>query len=233
MEICEFINFDMLVFNCRRVIQKEIRLSVGRFLRKCIHWKYLKKPENYLEIPLYTLAIYFSSSFFAECLCPTHGAWQVGIAVILFAWVNLLLFFNKWPLLGKYIAMFQAILVRFMKVLIIAVVLLVAFSLAFYMALHEPDLPVSEKHKECIPFHCLCTLMFLYSSQDTPFDTPPITMAITISQVIGSPDFSIFRLVNDETSRSQVPFQSFSVIIWIVFGVCISVLFITFLVRML
>ena len=146
MEICEFINFDMLVFNCRRAVQKGRRLSVGSFFRKCIHWKYFKKPENYLEIPLYTLTIYFSSSFFAECLCPTHGAWQVGIVVILFAWVNLLLFFNKWPLLGKYIAMFQAILLRFLKVLIIAVVLLVAFSLAFYMALYEPELPVSEQH---------------------------------------------------------------------------------------
>ena len=56
-------------------------------------------------------------------------------------------------------------------------------------------------------------------------------MAETVSQVIGSPDFSIFRLVNDATSRNQVPFKTLSVLIWIVFGVCISVLFITFLVR--
>ena len=158
MEICEFINFDMLVFSCRKAIKKRRWIRVRAFFRKCIHWKYLKKPENYLEIPLYTLAIYFSLSFYAECLCPTHGAWQVGIVTILFAWVNLLNFFNKWPLLGKYIAMFQAILVRFLKVLIIAVVLLAAFSLAFYMALHEPELPVSELIY--IPFSHRHNIMF-------------------------------------------------------------------------
>ena len=144
MEICEFIDFNMLVFNCSKTNRKKRLLTrIQRFFRKCIHWKFLTKPENYLEIPLYTIAIYFSFTFVDDCLCPTHGAWQAGIVAILLAWVNLLLFFNKWPLLGKYIAMFQTILVRFMKVLIIAVVLLVAFSLAFYMALHEPELPVS------------------------------------------------------------------------------------------
>ena len=150
-EICEFVNFNMLVSNCSKANRKRRLLTrVQRFFWKCIHWNYLTKPENYLEIPLYTISIYFSFTFVDNCLCPTHGAWQVGIVAILFAWVNLLLFFNKWPLLGKYIAMFQAILVRFMKVLIIAVVLLVAFSLAFYMALHEPDLPVSEQYNRYI-----------------------------------------------------------------------------------
>ena len=142
MEICEFINLGILVPNCRKVNRRGRRLK-AKIYRKCINWNYLKKPENYFEIPVYILSICFSFSFSNECLCPTYGLWQVGIIVILLAWVNLLHFFNKWPLLGKYIAMFQAILVRFVKVLIIAIVLLVAFSLAFYMALHEPDLPVS------------------------------------------------------------------------------------------
>ena len=142
-EICELINFEMLILPCGRVSRKGRRLSARMCFQKCVHWSYFKKPENYFEFPVYILSICFSFSFSNECLCPSNGLWQVGIVVILLAWVNLLHFFNKWPLLGKYIAMFQAILVRFLKVLIIAVVLLVAFSLAFYMALHEPDLPVS------------------------------------------------------------------------------------------
>ena len=76
--------------------------------------------------------------------------------------------------------------------------------------------------------------VFLSSlSQDTPFDNPEITMVDTISQAIGSPDFTIFQLYNDETSRNSVPYPVLSITIWIVFGVCISVLFITFLVRVL
>ena len=73
--------------------------------------------------------------------------------------------------------------------------------------------------------------VIFFSFQDTPFDNPEITLAETISQVIGSPDFSIFRLMNDGTVHRQVPFKTLSVIIWVVFGVGISVLFITFLVR--
>ena len=78
-------------------------------------------------------------------------------------------------------------------------------------------------------FPILIKSCFTHSRSDTPFDSPQITMVQTISQVIGSPDFSIFRLVNDETSRSQVPFGTLSIIIWIIFGETISVLFITFL----
>ena len=143
MEICGLINFNMLIFNCSKRNRKKRGFNMRRFFQKCINWKYLTQPENYLEIPLYTIAIYFSFSFVDDCLCPTKAAWQAGVVAILIAWLNLLNFFNKWAILGKYIAMFQAILVRFMKVLIIAAVLLVAFSLAFYMALHEPELPVS------------------------------------------------------------------------------------------
>ena len=67
--------------------------------------------------------------------------------------------------------------------------------------------------------------------QDTPFDNPEFTMVWTLSQAIGSPDFTVFRLFNDETHRNKVPYLILSITIWIVFGVCISVLFITFLVR--
>ena len=140
MEICQLVNFNILVLNCKKTRRRQ---RIRTCLQKCIYWKYLKKPETYSQILVCLLAICFSFSFGNECLCMTHGTWQTGILAILFAWINLLHFFNKWPLIGKYIAMFQTIIIRFMKVLIIAVVLLVAFSLAFYMALHEPDLSVS------------------------------------------------------------------------------------------
>ena len=143
METCQLINFDTLVQNCRKTHRNRRRMSIRICLQRFINWKYLKQKKIYLEILVYILSIGFSLSCCNKCLCTTYRGWQIGILAILFAWVNLLHFFNKWPLIGKYIAMFQTIIVRFLKVLIIAVVLLVAFSLAFYMALHEPDLPVS------------------------------------------------------------------------------------------
>ena len=122
--------------------------------------------------------------------------------------------------------MYMAILSRFMKASIVAAVFLVAFSLAFYMVFHEPDLKVNMYYKRHYFHLCLCVF-----AQGTPFDSPEITIVETISQALGSPDFSIFRLVNDGTQHNQVPYLALFVIIWIVFGVFISVLFITFLVR--
>ena len=146
MELCELIDFDFLATQCRRRQQKSRRTGSRFTLPRLIQWEYFKKFQKYMEFPLYSLSIFFSFVIYDECLCPSSNMWQAGIVAILLAWVNLLHFFNKWPLIGKYIAMFKAILIRFLKVLIIALVLLVAFSLAFYMALREPNLPVITVH---------------------------------------------------------------------------------------
>ena len=153
IELCELINIDFLTTQCRRKHQKSRRTGSRFSFPRLIKWEYFRKFQNYLEIPLYFLSILFSFVIYDECLCPGSNIWQAGIVAILLAWVNLLHFFNKWPLIGNYIAMFQAILSRFLKVLIIALVLLVAFSLAFYMALHEPSLPVNTVIKYIV---CAC-----------------------------------------------------------------------------
>ena len=108
-----------------------------------IEWKYFTRPSNYLEVPMYILSITFVSVFQHECLCPSRGQWQAGIIAVFFAWIDVLLFLNKWPSIGVYMEMLWKIILRFLKVSIIAVLLLFAFGLAFYMAFYEPDLPVS------------------------------------------------------------------------------------------
>ena len=143
MKICELINLGELVRNCRKDNRKRRQLGTGM----CINC--LKILGNNLNISVYILSFYFSFFVGNKCLCPSYGQWQVGIVVILLAWVNLLYILKKWPRLGKYIAMFQVVMVRFMRVLIIAVVLLVAYSLAFYMAFHESGLHVSYKGRMC------------------------------------------------------------------------------------
>lgn len=91
---------------------------------------------------MYILAIAFVSVFRNRCFCPTQGQWQAGIIAVFFAWIDLLLFLNKWPTLGIYVAMLWHITFRFLSVLIIAILLLVAFTLAFYMAFFEPQIHV-------------------------------------------------------------------------------------------
>lgn len=137
IEIFQIINLDILA------TVKQNQICIKFTLKNIIFWKYFRSIKNYMDVPLYICSFCFSFLIDNKCLCPSKGLWQVGIVAILFAWINLLLLLKKWSLVGKYITMFEAILVRFMKVSIIALVLVIAFSLAFFMALHEPYLPVS------------------------------------------------------------------------------------------
>ena len=108
-----------------------------------VNWNYFRRLSNYVEIPLYVLSFVFVGVLHRQCLCPSRGQWQAGIVAVFLAWINLLLFLNKWPILGVYIGMLEKIILRFLTVAIIAILLLLAFGLAFYMAFFEPGLPVS------------------------------------------------------------------------------------------
>ena len=66
--------------------------------------------------------------------------------------------------------------------------------------------------------------------QDTPFENPLVTFVTMISFAISTPDISIFRLANDDTREESIPYPVLSFIIWIIFGVIMSVLFLNFLV---
>ena len=118
-----------------------------------IKWKYFTSPTNYVEIPLYTLSLIFVNVIHRECLCPSRGQWQIGTIAVFLAWVDLLLFMNKWPDLGIYISMLWRIIVNFLKVSIIALFLIIAFGFAFYMAFYEPDLPVSSKISSLMEYY--------------------------------------------------------------------------------
>ena len=121
----------------------ELLVSTFKDLRMfctIIDWTYFR---TYLEIPMYILSIAFVSVFQHECLCPTRRQWQAGIIAVFFAWIDLIFYLNEWPYVGIYIQMLMRILQNFVKVLIMAVLLLFAFDIAFYMAFYEPDLPVS------------------------------------------------------------------------------------------
>ena len=121
----------------------------------CINWDYFRRISNYLEVPLFILSFAFVGVLHHKCLCPHRGQWQAGIIAVFFAWMDLLLFLNKWPNLGVYIGMLQKIIIKFLAVAIIAILLLLAFGFAFYMAFYEPDLPVSFNNYNLIRFY-LC-----------------------------------------------------------------------------
>ena len=95
------------------------------------------------------------------------------------------------------------------------------------MAFYEPDLPVSVWTFISVSLELNVTVTFV---QDTPFENPGVAFVEAISFAIGSPDISIFRLSNDDTRVDTIPYPVLSYIIWVIFGIIMSVLFLNFLV---
>lgn len=109
----------------------------------CCKAEYFVDPSNYLEIPLHCLSIAFALVYMNHCFCASVLQWQVGTVAVFLAWMDLILYLNKWPLLGVYIEMLWKIARRFFTVLFIAILLLFAFSLAFYLTFYDPHTSVS------------------------------------------------------------------------------------------
>ena len=59
------------------------------------------------------------------------------------AWFDLLLFMRKLPLFGVYVVMFIQIVYTFLRFMFLALLLIVAFGLAFYMLFVQVNESVS------------------------------------------------------------------------------------------
>ena len=115
--------------------------------------EYLLDWVNWLEIPLYLFSIMFTFVFATPCLCVYSWQWQLGVVAVFLGWVGLITFLQKWPVTGVYVLMFVNILGSFMKIAFLALLLVIAFALAFYMLLFDPDEMVSE--------NIACKLVFI------------------------------------------------------------------------
>ena len=107
-----------------------------QFLEQPAH--YFLNHENWLELFLYSLTLIFMSSLGGTCVCPKPWQWQIGALAVFLAWIHLSIFVKKLPLFGLYIIMFEGIVITFVKIAIPALLLVLAFSMAFYMMFFVP-----------------------------------------------------------------------------------------------
>ena len=115
--------------------------------------EYLQDWVNWLEIPLYLCSIIFTFVFATPCLCVYNWQWQMGVVAVFLSWIGLVSFLQKWPVTGVYVLMFINIIQSFLKIAFLALLLVIAFALAFYMLFFEPDEMVSIV---CIPEQSDC-----------------------------------------------------------------------------
>ena len=106
--------------------------------------EYFKDLVNWTELVLYMCAIIFSWTFHSQCWCPFPWQWQIGAVAVFLSWIALIIFFQKLHLTGVYVLMFTTILCTFLKLTILALLLVVSFSLSFYMLFNLSVLQVSD-----------------------------------------------------------------------------------------
>ena len=99
--------------------------------------RYFLKIDNCIELLACVSSIIFASHFGTNCWCPTNWQWQLGAIAVFLAWINLILFLKRVPLLGIYVLMFNSILYTFLKFALIAALFVAAFGFAFYMILYK------------------------------------------------------------------------------------------------
>ena len=120
-----------------------LRLAI-ELTQLCRHpLEYLQDWANWLEIPLYFCSMIFTFVFATPCLCVYNWQWQFGTVTVFLGWIGLVSFLQKWPVTGVYILMFINIIQSFLKIAFLALLLVIAFALAFYMLFFEPDEMVS------------------------------------------------------------------------------------------
>ncbi|XP_071487222.1 transient receptor potential cation channel subfamily A member 1-like [Diadema antillarum] len=175
---------------------------------------------NLIEWALYVLAILLvlplsQIRYHSGIRIPLAWQWQCGAVAVFLAWINLILYIRRFSVLGIYVIMFTEILRTFMQFVLILVLVLVAFALAFYTLLMNQE-----------PFHRI-----------------EYSLAKTFVMMIGELDFGdIFHSQNylntentltdgeEEYFLSSVFYQSITYVIFALFLVVMPILIMNLLI---
>ena len=104
-------------------------------------WRsYFKSAQNIMELSTCILSIIFVLDF-NQCHADTglrHGwQWEIGAFTITIAWISFLSNVRMFPFLGIYVVMVTQILKTFLKLSIVVILFVLAFSLGFHSLLAE------------------------------------------------------------------------------------------------
>ncbi|XP_019854452.1 PREDICTED: ankyrin repeat domain-containing protein 17-like isoform X2 [Amphimedon queenslandica] len=172
--------------------------------------EYLTSFVNFIEVPLFVFTIIFASVHSNQCYCTHSWQWQTGVIAVFLCWIALIFSIRKLPVVGIYVVMFIKIFNNFMKVVTLALLLILAFAVPFYMMFYDP-----QDRAEGIR---------------TPFITPWRTTVKAITMTVGELDMDPLLRQNNQMNAPDVqyPVVSFSLII--VFVILMPILFLNLLI---
>jgi len=114
--------------------------------------------ENYIQLLVFIFTIIFAFGFPNKCWCAPPWQWQIGALAVFLAWFNVIVLLKDMPWAGLPINMLFNIIKTFTKLIFMPVLLLIAFSIPFYM-LFVRNFAGVKVHKYMWLFCCECITM--------------------------------------------------------------------------
>ena len=96
-------------------------------------WKYFEDSDNYFQLALYISTVIFIHGFDNECWCSNTWQWQIGALAVFLSWFNFIFILKYMSYTAIPINMFLRVCVKFLKMIFLPIVLILAFGVPHYM----------------------------------------------------------------------------------------------------
>ena len=118
-----------------------------KFLRRRLN--YFKRLASWIDTAFQLLSVVYLILHYEstnDCFCPSTSTWPIVVITLFMGWIGLIVHLNKLPLTGIIINMLLSIFQTFVKLVIIAALLVFAFALPFYLLLALPVSTIGASH---------------------------------------------------------------------------------------
>ncbi|XP_048121828.1 transient receptor potential cation channel subfamily A member 1b [Alosa alosa] len=121
----------VIVISCYAILKQITQMSQQKM-------KYLKDPSNPAEWATSIASLMFTIPIMFGV--EDNWVWEAGAVAILLAWVNFLLYLQRFEHFGIYVVMFGEIIKTLFSVIVLVIFLVLAFGLSFYaLMLHQSE----------------------------------------------------------------------------------------------
>ena len=129
-----------------------VSLAVGRLIFECFRLISNRSCGAVLmwlpKLTLYILSILFVVPISGPSHCITYWQWTLGVIAMFFGWTVMIKYAAGCPFTGIYVLMLFKMFNTFIKVALLAVIMVIAFGLSFFMIFFEPGFSVSKSKME-------------------------------------------------------------------------------------
>uniref|UniRef100_A0A8C5I1M0 Ion transport domain-containing protein n=1 Tax=Gouania willdenowi TaxID=441366 RepID=A0A8C5I1M0_GOUWI len=181
----------VLVIGVYSVVKEVLQISQQR-------WNYFKDQTNMMDWSVAILSLLFILPLILNVEGSLH--WQAGALAVLSSWSGFLLYIQRFDGIGIYVVMFGEIMKTLMRIVLLFVYMLFAFSLAFYALMLN--------HRE--------------------FSSVPLSLIQTFVMMVGELNYQ--NNILDALFTNRLPFSYLTYFIFIQFVLWIPILLVNLMI---